>query len=411
VNVRTLILSFAVSLILIPSISFAAGFHILNQDAAASGLGLAFVAQADNPSAILYNPAAINRLDGTQISVGSTILMPQTSFKSAATGSKTDMKSHIYLLPNIFITHKINDKFSVGLGFYSPFGLSVDWPKDWEGRYISTFSELRSFYLNPVISWQVHPKFSLACGVSFVYSDIEQKKAVSFYPLPINDGKAKLDANGISGGYNVAMLYHLNRYIDIGISYQSQVSIKYKGDVTTKTPSRLASIVPHGDVDVDIDFPQILVAGISTSLTERLKIEVDLFWVGWSAYDQLYADFEEHVPKAFAKWVAPIPRDYHDVLTYSIGIQYRLHPHFVLRTGYMYDTSPVPERTCDPILPDADRNEFSIGCGYKNNNYSLDFAYYAVIAKDRKVSNNINGLNGKYESFVNLIALSFDYKF
>lgn len=410
-NVKKIILLLIAFFLFIPSISFGGGFLIYNQDATATGQGLAFTAQADNPSAVFYNPAAINRLDGTQFSSGSTIIMPQTSFKSALTGSKTDMESHIYLLPNIFITHKINDKFSVGLGFYSPFGLSVDWPKDWEGRYISTFSELRSFYLNPVVSWQINPNFSLACGVSFVYSDIEQKKALSFYPLPVHDGKAKLEADGISGGYNVAMLYHINENIDVGISYRSKVSIKYKGDVKTEAPSRLSSVVPHGDASVDIDLPPILATGISTSFIKNLTIEADLYWIGWSTYDELYADFEEPVPKAFKTFVAPVPRDYHDVLTYSIGLKYRLNPNFVVRAGYMYDTSPVPEKTSDPVLPDSDRNEISIGVGYNNNKYSLDLAYYAVIAKDRKVTNNINGFNGKYEFFVNLIAVNFGYKF
>jgi len=374
-------------------------------------MGLAFTAQADNPSAVFYNPAAINRLEGTQFSSGSTILMPQTSFKSATTGSKTDMESHVYLLPNIFVTHKINDKFSAGIGFYSPFGLSVDWPEDWEGRYISTFSELRSFYLNPVISWQVHPKFSLACGVSFVYSDIEQKKALSFAPLPVHDGVAKLDADGISGGYNLALLYHANSNIDVGISYRSKVSLAYKGDVKTKAPQRLAPYLPHGDISLDIDFPPILVVGLATTYIKNLTIETDLYWIGWSTYDELYADFEKSVPKVFAGYVAPVPRNYHDVLTYSVGAKYRLNPHFVLRAGYMYDTSPVPEKTSDPVLPDSDRNEISIGIGYNNNKYSLDLAYYAVIAKDRKVTNNINGFNGKYEFFCNEIALNFNYKF
>ena len=410
-NVKKITLLLVAFFLFIPSISFGGGFLIYNQDAAATGQGLAFTAQADNPSAVFYNPAAINRLEGTQISSGSTLLMPQTSFKSAMTGSKTDMNSHIYLLPNIFVTHKINDKFSAGIGFYSLFGLSVDWPDDWEGKYLSTFSALRSFYLNPVISWQVIPEFSLALGGSLIYSDVEQRKALSFAPLPVHDGKVKLDADGISGGYNVALLYHANNHVDVGISYRSKVSLTYKGDVKTKAPSHLASFIPHGDVSLDIDFPPILVMGVATSYIDNLTIEADLYWIGWSTYDELYADFEKSVPKAFAKFTAPIPRNYHDVLTYSVGMKYRLNPHFVLRAGYMYDTSPVPEKTCDPILPDSDRNEISIGIGYNNNNYSLDLAYYAVIAKDRKVTNNINGFDGKYEFFCNEIALNFNYKF
>ena len=48
----------------------AAGFLIYNQHAAANASAIAFTAQVDNPSAIFYNPAAINQLKGTQVSSG-----------------------------------------------------------------------------------------------------------------------------------------------------------------------------------------------------------------------------------------------------------------------------------------------------------------------------------------------------
>jgi long-chain fatty acid transport protein len=48
----------------------AAGFLIYNQPAAANASAIAFTAQVDNPSAVFYNPAAINQLKGTQVSSG-----------------------------------------------------------------------------------------------------------------------------------------------------------------------------------------------------------------------------------------------------------------------------------------------------------------------------------------------------
>ena len=48
----------------------AAGFRLPDQDAAAMGMAGAFVGQADNPSAVWYNPAAMTRLEGTRIERG-----------------------------------------------------------------------------------------------------------------------------------------------------------------------------------------------------------------------------------------------------------------------------------------------------------------------------------------------------
>ena len=61
------------------------GFGIYNQGAKASAMSTAFVAQADDPSAIYYNPAGIVQLEGTQVSVGANAFAPSATFKSDGT--------------------------------------------------------------------------------------------------------------------------------------------------------------------------------------------------------------------------------------------------------------------------------------------------------------------------------------
>ena len=56
------------------STSFAAGFRIPEAGAKAMGMGFAFTAQADDPSAIYFNPAGLTQLKGNNIMVGATYL-------------------------------------------------------------------------------------------------------------------------------------------------------------------------------------------------------------------------------------------------------------------------------------------------------------------------------------------------
>src|SRR2546427_5814373 len=58
-------------LALLPLRALGLGSRIPNQDAAAIARGNAFVATADNPSAMYYNPAGISQLEGHNIDVGS----------------------------------------------------------------------------------------------------------------------------------------------------------------------------------------------------------------------------------------------------------------------------------------------------------------------------------------------------
>src|SRR5271166_2905299 len=48
----------------------AGGFRLPDQDAFATARGEAFVATADNPSAIYYNPAGITQLEGSNVRGG-----------------------------------------------------------------------------------------------------------------------------------------------------------------------------------------------------------------------------------------------------------------------------------------------------------------------------------------------------
>ena len=60
---------------------FSAGFHVHEQGIKAMGMGNAFTAQADDPSALFYNPAGIAFQEGTQISLGTLIInVPETKF-------------------------------------------------------------------------------------------------------------------------------------------------------------------------------------------------------------------------------------------------------------------------------------------------------------------------------------------
>ncbi|HXU75413.1 MAG TPA: hypothetical protein VN794_02540, partial [Methylomirabilota bacterium] len=56
---------------LCPGLALGLGSRIPNQDADAIARGNAFVATADNPAALYYNPAGISQLEGQQIHVGS----------------------------------------------------------------------------------------------------------------------------------------------------------------------------------------------------------------------------------------------------------------------------------------------------------------------------------------------------
>ena len=66
--------------------------RIQGQGTAASGMGNAFAAQADDPSALHYNPAGMAQLSGVQVLIGGLLSGGTTTFTSptgmAVTGNR-----------------------------------------------------------------------------------------------------------------------------------------------------------------------------------------------------------------------------------------------------------------------------------------------------------------------------------
>ncbi len=57
-------------LIMLSTSAYGAGFELHEQGAKAVAMGTAFLVQADDPSAVFYNPAGITQLEGNQVSIG-----------------------------------------------------------------------------------------------------------------------------------------------------------------------------------------------------------------------------------------------------------------------------------------------------------------------------------------------------
>ena len=111
-----------------PAPLFALGIRLPDQDAFASARGNAFVATASDPSAVYYNPAGITQLDGANMSLGMYGITLRLALhrprrlrqQPAAMGRRCRRP----FPPSVFTNYHL----ALGLGVYSPYGLSMDWP-------------------------------------------------------------------------------------------------------------------------------------------------------------------------------------------------------------------------------------------------------------------------------------------
>ncbi len=394
-------------LLVISNTACASGFGIFTQDAAALGKANSQVAHGDNPSAIFFNPALLTRLEGTHVRLGTTLVIPDRKFTSDLDGSRYSTRSQVFYPSTFYFSHNTGDRLSLGLGFFSPFGLGTDWGDTWEGRYLATNSEMKTYNFNPSFAYQATPWLSIGGGLNLLFLDttLERRTMVPF-PLENVDSHQKLEGDGEGVGYNFGILIDLPRDFSIGASYRSEISVDVSGDLKLKTPDPYPDLKSRASTTIDL--PQVIHAAVCYSGFERLTLEAGLRWEGWSSYRSLELKTPDDVFKEEKKWK--------DTFAFNVGAEYQVSDIWTLRAGYLFGKNPVPDRTFEPSIPDADVHLFTLGTGIAYNNFTFDLAYGYQRHESRKKDNRLGEefgppADGKYESEIHVVGMSIGYAF
>jgi len=164
----------------------ALGFRVPNQDASAIARGNAFVATADNPSALYYNPSGITQLDGQNIQLGSLFYLGIYGDYHSSSGQDIDNDPEVIAVPTLQYTITPKEwPVSFGFGVYEPFGFSVKWPDNVPFRQESLKGSLTYITMNPVVAWKVLPTLSIGAGPTFNYSRIQLVQGLLPTALPM----------------------------------------------------------------------------------------------------------------------------------------------------------------------------------------------------------------------------------
>src|SRR5262245_38129762 len=140
--------------------SEAAGFAIFEQGARAMGFAGAYTAQSKDGSAIFHNAAGIAFLKDKQIYFGGTLIHATAELTGAEPFPGSSITEHgdvgILVPPTFYYTHPFSETLAFGIGIHAPFGLQTRWenPDNFSGRYISTKADLKTFAINPTVSFK-----------------------------------------------------------------------------------------------------------------------------------------------------------------------------------------------------------------------------------------------------------------
>ena len=377
-------------------------------------MGTAFVAIADDPSAITHNPAGLTQLTGTNIYGGATFVIPFTMYTSPSDKSE-DTDFQIFFPPHIYISSDFGTKdFRFAVGIFSPFGIGGrKWDEQGLTRFSSTENLIATVSINPTIAYHVLPSLSVGVGLNYMLSRTQAKKMIDQSALGAGDGELILKGIGDGWGYNLGILFTPDKRLSVGFAYRSSIKVTHHGDIELKNIApALQPVFGGSDFETDMDtpstFPEIISLGIAYRPTENLTLGIDAEKGGWSSFDRADIDLENEIPEAGFSDIST-RLDWHTAWIIKIGADYKVNEKLSLRGGYAYVETPVPEHTLDASNPDSDQHNFCVGFGYKMKKLFIDVFYISAFYKDRTVKNSI--LSGTYENFSHYFGFSIGKKF
>jgi long-chain fatty acid transport protein len=397
-GLASLVLGFGACLAPLPAALHASGTRVGYQDAFATARGNAFVATADDPAAIYYNPAGLTQLSGQEVSATAYVVSFGADYHTPG-GATTSMNRQDQLIPQVYYswTPK-NSSWAVGLGFYDPFGLSTDWPTTSGFRTFATKNQETYSTLNPVVAWRISDMLSLGGGLTFNRLNVDLRRGIGF--MPGDEFRFKADATDVS--FNLGLRWQLSEQHAFGISYQHQTSFDLSGNATA------SPYAPSESASSTFDFPEVVIAGYSFRPTPQWNFEADIDWTNWSRVNTFV------ISKASGP--VALPFNWKSSCFYELGLTRFLNGGWYISAGYTLSENSVPDAMWNPAVPDATRQFWCAGAGYSQGPVRFALTLQHATTPSRSITGIVNPAtgetaNGSYSSSINTFSLSLDYRY
>jgi long-chain fatty acid transport protein len=402
--------------------TIATGIRLPDQDAFATARGEAFVATADNPSAIYYNPAGLTQLQGHNLRGGVYGLDVGWSYESNS-GKSSDSQKNLHAVPQFFYAYGCETlPLSFGLGLYAPYGLSSEWPQDSGFRTIATKGSLTYYTFNPVVAWRVVPSLSIAAGLTVNYSETDLERGLFWPAQSFDNFRFKGDAWDV--GYNLGLLYKPIEQLSFGFSFRSPTtfdlegSTRFKNDVPLPIPGGpTIPAFPEQRVDAKATFPFPLnaVFGVSYRPTPAWNFEFNADYTDWSRLGTITVHQATPFPPLLPQDL-PLVLNWQPSWYYEFGATRYLRNGWSISAGYIYNENSVPDANYLPLVGDLDRHFFSVGTGFKGKHFGFDAAYQFGYGPARTVTGSAPSptgqtADGKYDFTSHAIFLTAGWHF
>jgi long-chain fatty acid transport protein len=397
-------LSFLSVLAVVTVSAAGSGLRIPHQDAAATSRADAFVATADNASAVFYNPAGITQLEGMNFRLGNYALHLDVEHRAPGGGTFHNQERLINAPHAYYTWSPDNSPISLGLGVNAPFGLSLDYGDDLPSRNANKKAKLIVVSVAPVLAYQLTETLSIGAGPTINYGEAQDRRGIS----EPGDG-FKFRGSGVAVGFNAGILWKPAPKHAFGIAYHSAMDFNFSGhtQVTVKPFSALGSgeklRFPEEDATLSAKLPQFIVVGYSFRPTPEWNFEVNVDWTDWD-------NFNSSPLRQQTSPDGALVFDWRSGFIYEAGVTRKFGDGFYASVGYAFSEGNTPESTFTPGVPDGDRHIVSAGIGRRGKHFDWDIGYQYSVTGYRTIDND-GPADGLWKLQSHAVVLTIGYHF
>jgi long-chain fatty acid transport protein len=408
----------------------AGGFEIPDNGTQAVGRGGAFVAKADDPTAIYYNPAGLARQRGTNFLFNANILLHSFEFQRLKQFPDDPQDAETpwgnapfpvvkniagpFVAPFVALTTDFGyfDRVTFGAGLFGPstvgnrtFPLGVE-NKPAASRY--DYVQSRSSILFPTASAAVRvtPWLDLGLSAHLVLASFDQT-TVSYADLGKDicknpeyfrcDSLNTLIATGTSFGATIGAMARPSVATAFGLSLRTPINITAVGQVTPEAPRAFDKELTAGAATLQLQLPWMIKAGgryIGMDADfELYDLELDVTYEAWGVAQKFGPIVDIPTLGAFKDIQTVVLHGYNNTVGIRGGGAYNIDTGegslLSLRAGAYFDSPatdyPYTRLDFDTLAKVAG----TFGIGYKVGSFDFNLAYAAVASVPRLVGEGV----------------------
>ncbi|MGL4387722.1 MAG: OmpP1/FadL family transporter [Snodgrassella alvi] len=440
----------------------ASGYHLGLQSVTSVAAGNAAAAEAADATTIVSNPAGLVHVEGTQIDTNLFVIKPDIKYKNArgtfSDGSAVSGPAHgniantAQLVPQLYFSHRLNERWGVGLGVYIPYAARTNDSSASVLRYNVNKTNVKALDINPAVAFKINDRHSLGVGLIAQYLHAEVQKYADFTPVGSAqtkippamlhqrapgafDARATVKGNDWGYGFNAGWLWDVNDDVRVGVSYRSKINQHLHGTARWQPIGKYAK--QYAPLFAQFGFKELEGAQVQITTPEVVSVhgmwKVNPQWnlfgnVSWTRSSRLHElDINFENDKAIdpvhgaTSHTTHIATNWRDTYAVGVGASYQQTPRLQWRFGVNYDQSPVrSSSTRLSTIPDGNRWLFGAGAKYdvnKKDTVAVSYAYLHIQHTRMNqqddgahVSSNVRG-EADYRSHAHIAGVSYTHRF